>query len=169
MMFLPLFLISCVHCSFLNASFSEYPHLSKMSLLNSAAALKTCSLQEFDEIRFEIDFGISFGIDGGWFDFASTYWRTLLVLLYGLNNPVVKSSVISRSSAIFRLDFISRFRCGYLNKSTIFFQTLSFWWLLWFLNPDNPSSLYNPMLSLPNFFDNSFNPFRDGKLWKIDI
>ena len=32
MMFLPLFLLSRVYCSFSNVSFPEYPHLSKMSL-----------------------------------------------------------------------------------------------------------------------------------------
>ena len=32
MIFAPLFLLSCVYRSFPNMSFSEYPHLSKMSL-----------------------------------------------------------------------------------------------------------------------------------------
>ena len=65
MIFLPLFLLSCVYCSFSNVSFSEYPHLCKMSLQNGAVAWKTCSLQEFDEICFERHFGISFSIAGG--------------------------------------------------------------------------------------------------------
>ena len=62
--------------------------------------MKTCSLQEFHEIRIEIDLGIFFSRDGGWFDFALTYQGLLLVLLYGLNNPAVKSNVISRQSTI---------------------------------------------------------------------
>ena len=60
MMFLPLFLLSYVYCFFSNKRFSEYLHLSKMLLYNGAAALKTYSLQEFDKIPFEADFGISF-------------------------------------------------------------------------------------------------------------
>ena len=63
-MFLPLFLLSWVFCSFLNGSFSEYPHLSKMSLKDSPPALEICSLQEF-VLRFETDFGVLFSIDGG--------------------------------------------------------------------------------------------------------
>ena len=47
----------------------EYLHLSKMSLENNATGLKTHSVQEFDEIHFETDICISFGIDGGLFDF----------------------------------------------------------------------------------------------------
>ena len=39
-----------------------------MSLQNGAVSLKTCSLQEFEEMCFETDFGISFSVDGGWFD-----------------------------------------------------------------------------------------------------
>ena len=36
-----------------------------MSLQNGAVSLKTCSLQEFEEMCFETDFGISFSVDGG--------------------------------------------------------------------------------------------------------
>ena len=43
MMFLPQFLLSCVYCFFTNMSFSEYPHLLKLSLKNGVAAMKTCS------------------------------------------------------------------------------------------------------------------------------
>ena len=125
MIFLPLFLLSCVYCSFSKFSFSEYPHLFKISLQNGAAALKTGLLQEFNEIHFETDFGISFSIDGGWFDFALTYRGILLVLLCSLNNLVFKSNVISRQSTIFKLHFISRFRLCCLKKSLISFQTPS--------------------------------------------
>ena len=67
-----------------------------MLLYYGAAFWNICFFNELVDIRLEMSAGISFRIDGGWFDFAFIYLVSLFGFLYGLYIPVLRLNVVSK-------------------------------------------------------------------------
>ena len=102
----------------------------KITLWNGALVRKISLLEELAIILFDTYLEICFNRGGAWFELPLIYNGLLLGLLKGLQIQMFKSNVMSKSSPILRLHFISKLNWYFKNNFLRSFLILSLGWSL---------------------------------------